>query len=141
MEFGGAPIVSLPVDELEFSRAAIEQWHAGIVRFPALVEATFGERVAARVGPAFVGYTDPKHLRLVSPTTTCQLTAQDEKAVNTLREACAVEEWEHGGSEFRPRRVSKAEANSLDRKVWTRRQRLINRCFREENGHYERTGS
>jgi predicted GNAT family acetyltransferase len=24
------------------------------------------------------------------------------KAVDTLREACAVEEWEHGGSEFRP---------------------------------------
>ena len=102
MEFGGAPIVSLPVDELESSRAAIEQWHAGIVRFPALVEAAFGKRVAARVGPAFVGYTDAKHFRLVSPTTTRQLTAQDEKAVNTLREACPVEEWEHGGSEFRP---------------------------------------
>src|SRR5580704_7907063 len=40
--------------------------------------------------------------RLVSLNTTRQLTAQDEKAVNTLREACAVEEWEHGGSEFRP---------------------------------------
>jgi hypothetical protein len=39
MEFGGAPVVSLPVDELESSRAAIEQWDAGIVRLPALVEA------------------------------------------------------------------------------------------------------
>ena len=27
MEFGGAPVVSLPVDELESTRAAIEQWH------------------------------------------------------------------------------------------------------------------
>lgn len=102
MEFGGAPIVSLPVDELESNRVAIEQWHAGIVRFPELVEAFFGQRVAARVGPAFVGYTDPKHFRQVSSGRTRGLTAQDEEAVNTLREACAVEEWEHGGSEFRP---------------------------------------
>jgi hypothetical protein len=101
MEFGGAPIVSLPADELESSRAAIEQWHAGIVRLPALVEAIFGERVAARVGPAYVGYTDLKHFRPVFLSATRGLTAQDEKAVKALREACAAEEWEHGGSEFR----------------------------------------
>jgi GNAT superfamily N-acetyltransferase len=102
MEFGGAPVVSLPVDELESSRAAIEQWHAGVVRLPALVEAIFGKRVGARVGPAYVGYTDLKHFRPVFLSTTRGLTAQDEKAVNTLRDACTVEEWEHGGSEFRP---------------------------------------
>jgi GNAT superfamily N-acetyltransferase len=102
MEFGGAPVVSLPVAQLESSRAAIGQWHAGVVRFPALVEVVFGERVAARVGPAFVGYTDLKHFRPVFLSTTRGLTAQDEKAVNALRDACTVEEWEHGGSEFRP---------------------------------------
>lgn len=29
-------------------------------------------------------------------------TARDEKAVDMLRAACAVEEWEAGGSKFRP---------------------------------------
>src|SRR6202035_5090785 len=70
MEFGGAPVVSLPVAQLESSLAEIGQWHAGIVRFPALVEALFGERVAARVGPAFVGYADLKHFRPVFLSTT-----------------------------------------------------------------------
>jgi GNAT superfamily N-acetyltransferase len=102
MEFGGAPIVSLPADELESNRTAIEQWHAGVVRLPTLVEAIFGERVAARVGPAYVGYTDFKHFRPVFLSTTRGLTAQDQKAVNVLRDSCTVEEWEHGGSEFRP---------------------------------------
>jgi GNAT superfamily N-acetyltransferase len=102
MEFGRAPIVSLPVDELESNRTAIKQWHAGVVRLPALVEAVFGERVAARVGPAYVGYTDSEHFRPVFPSTTRRLTALDGKAVKALCEACAVEEWEHGGSEFRP---------------------------------------
>ena len=106
MEFGGAPVVSLPVDELESSRAAIEQLHAGTVRKPALSEAIFGERVSARVGPAYVGYTDLKHFRPVSLSTTRGLTDQDEKAVDALREACSVEEWEHGGSEFRPKEMA-----------------------------------
>jgi GNAT superfamily N-acetyltransferase len=102
MEFGGAPIVSLPIDELESNRAAIEQWHAGVIRLPARVEAIFGDLVAARVGPAYVGYTDRKHFRPVSPSATRGLTAQDEKAVNALREACEVEAWQHGGSKFQP---------------------------------------
>jgi hypothetical protein len=42
MEFGGAPIVSLPIGEIEPYRAAIVQWQAGIVRMPALVEAVLG---------------------------------------------------------------------------------------------------
>jgi hypothetical protein len=102
MEFGGAPVLSLPVDELESNREAIEQWYAGVVRLPALVEAVFGERVAARVGPAYVGYTDLKHFLPVFLSTTRGLTDQDEKAVNALRDACTVEKWAHGGSEFRP---------------------------------------
>jgi hypothetical protein len=50
MEFGGAPIVSLPIGEIESYRAAIVQWQAGIVRMPALVEAVFGKRVVASRG-------------------------------------------------------------------------------------------
>jgi RimJ/RimL family protein N-acetyltransferase len=102
MEFGGAPIVSLPVSELESSRAAIEQWHAGVVRLPVLVEAIFRVPVAGRVGPAYVGYTDLKHFRPAFLSASRGLTAQDEREVNTLRDACTDEEWEHGGSEFQP---------------------------------------
>ena len=102
MEFGGAPIVSLPTGEVESYRAAIAQWQAGIVRMPAVVEAVFGKRVVASVGPAFVGYSDLKHFRPAFSSSTRQLTTQDEKAVDILRAACTVEEWEAGGSEFRP---------------------------------------
>ena len=102
MEFGGAPIVSLPIGEIEPHRAAIAQWQAGTVRTPALVEAVFGKRVVASIGPAFVGYSDLKHFRPSFSSSTRRLTAQDEKAVDLLRAACSVDEWEHGGSEFRP---------------------------------------
>ena len=57
---------------------------------------------AARVGPAYIGYTDRKHFRPVSLGTARWLTDDDEEAVHALRENCAVEEWEHGGSESRP---------------------------------------
>jgi RimJ/RimL family protein N-acetyltransferase len=108
MEFGGAPVVSMPLDESESSRAAIQQWRAGVVRRPALVQAIFGQRVTARVGPAYVGYTDRTHFRPVTLNTARWLTDQDEEAVNALREACAVEEWEHGGSGFRPTEMAGA---------------------------------
>ena len=103
MEFGGAPIVSLPIGEVEPYRAAIAQWKAGIVRMPALVEAVFHNRYHTfSRGPAFVGYSDQKHFRPSFSSSTRRLTAQDEKSVDRLRAACAVEEWEAGGSEFRP---------------------------------------
>ena len=64
MEFGGAPIVSLPIGELEAYHAAIAQWKAGVVRMPALVEAIFHNRYHTfSRGPAFVGYCDQKHFR------------------------------------------------------------------------------
>jgi RimJ/RimL family protein N-acetyltransferase len=70
---------------------------------PALVEAIFHKRYHTfSRGPAFVGYSDQKHFRPSFSSPTRQLTAQDEKAVETLRTACAVEDWEAGGSEFRP---------------------------------------
>jgi RimJ/RimL family protein N-acetyltransferase len=102
MEFGGSPVVSLPIGEVEPYRAAIARWEAGILRMPALVAAVFGKRVVAIIGPAFVGYSDRKHFRPSFSSSTRRLTAQDEKPVYMLRAACAVEEWEAGGSEFRP---------------------------------------
>ena len=65
MEFGGAPIVSLPIGGIEPYCAAIAQWRAGIVRMPALVEAVFGKRVVASIGPAFVGYSDLKRFQRI----------------------------------------------------------------------------
>jgi hypothetical protein len=102
MEFGGAPIVSLPLGEVEAYRATIAQWQAGVARMPALVEAVFGNRVIGTVGPAFVGYNDLKHFRPVSSPSTRPLTVEDKKAIDRLRAACTVEEWEAGGSEFKP---------------------------------------
>ena len=102
MEFGGAPIVSLPTGEVEAYRADIAHWQAGTVRMPALVEAIFRERVVESIGPAFIGYNDVKHFKSVSSGATRRLTPQDKKAVDMLRAACAAQEWEHGGSEFIP---------------------------------------
>jgi len=102
MEFGGAPVVSLPIGEIEAYRADIAHLQAGTLRMPALVAAIFGERVAESIGPAFIGYSDVKHFKSVSSGATRRLTPQDEKTVDMLRAACAVKEWEHGGSEFRP---------------------------------------
>jgi RimJ/RimL family protein N-acetyltransferase len=101
MEFGGAPVVSLPIGEVGPYHAAIAQWKAGVVRMPALIESVFGKRVVAIVGPAFVGYNDQKHFQPSFSCSTRRLTTQDEKAVEMFRAACAVEEWEAGGSEFR----------------------------------------
>jgi RimJ/RimL family protein N-acetyltransferase len=97
---------SLPADETASSRTAIKHWDAGVVRRPELVQAIFGERVATIVGPAYVGYTDRKHFRPVTLSTARWLNDEDEKAVHALRQACPVEEWEHGGSEFRPNEMA-----------------------------------
>ena len=86
MEFGGAPVVSLPVEGLESNRAAIEQWRAGVLRHPGLVEGVFGQRVAARVGPAYIGYTDRKHFRPVSLGTARSLTDDEEAGARSARE-------------------------------------------------------
>jgi GNAT superfamily N-acetyltransferase len=102
MEFGGAPIVSLPIDEVESYRQAVAQWRPGIVRTPAVVEAVFGKGVTGSIGPAFVGYSDLKHFRPVPAGAARPLTARDEKAVDTLRAACVIEDWNHGGNQFRP---------------------------------------
>jgi hypothetical protein len=101
MEFGGAPIVSLPIAEVELYRAAIAQWQAGIVRMPAFVEAVFGKRVVASVGPAFVGCSDLKHFRAAFSSSTRPLTARDENAIDILRAACAVEDLENRAIRFK----------------------------------------
>ena len=102
IEFGAAPVISLPADEVTVYRAAVSSWGPGVVRTPALVEAVFRERVAVIIGPAFIGYTDLTHFRPVSPGAARPLSPSDEQGVERLRDACTGEEWDHGGSEFRP---------------------------------------
>ena len=67
-----------------------------------LVQAVFGERVTAIIGPAFVGYSDSRHFRPVSSSEARLLLASDEAAIEMLHAACPVEDWEHGGSGYRP---------------------------------------
>ncbi len=102
MEFGAAPVISLPSDEVEFYHEAVARWRPGVVRMPSVVEAVFRKRVAAIVGPAFIGYCDLNQFRPVSCDEARPLVAGDEEAGKTLRAACEVREWEHGGSAFRP---------------------------------------
>jgi GNAT superfamily N-acetyltransferase len=116
MEFGGAPVISLPTQEVEFYRDAVAGWPPGVVRTPGLVQAVFGERVTAIIGLAFVGYTDSRHFRPVSSSEARLLLASDEAAIEMLHAACPVEGWEHGGSGYRPNAmigVSKGQAGRL----------------------------
>jgi RimJ/RimL family protein N-acetyltransferase len=102
MEFGAAPVISLPPDQMEFYREAVARWRPGVVRLPSVVEAVFGKPVAAIVGPAFIGYCDPNQFHPVSCDEARPLVAGDEETLETLRAACEVRAWEHGGSAFRP---------------------------------------
>lgn len=102
MEFGAAPVISLLPDEVEFYREAVARWRPGVVRMPSVVEVVFGKRVAAMVGPAFVGYCDANQFHPVSCGEVRPLVAGDEEPLETLRAACELRAWEHGGSAFRP---------------------------------------
>jgi RimJ/RimL family protein N-acetyltransferase len=104
-EFGAAPIVSLPANEVESYRDVIARWEPGVVRTPALVQAAFRERIVAIIGPAFIGYTDAKLFRQLGSGGARLLTNADREAVEILRNACLAEEWDHGGSTFRPKEM------------------------------------
>ena len=54
------------------------------------------------IGPAFIGYTDTKLFKQLASNEAQQLVNADRKAVEILRNSCPVEEWDDGGSEFRP---------------------------------------
>jgi RimJ/RimL family protein N-acetyltransferase len=65
-------------------------------------QSAFHDRIARIIGPAFIGYTDTKLFKKLAGGDARLLTDTDEKAVETLRNACPAEEWDHGGSAFRP---------------------------------------
>jgi ribosomal protein S18 acetylase RimI-like enzyme len=102
IEFGVAPIVSLPANEVESYREEIARWQPGVVRTPTVVQTAFRDRVEAVIGPAFIGYTDAKLFRQVTCGGARLLTNADWKELELLRYGCLAEEWDHGGSSFRP---------------------------------------
>jgi GNAT acetyltransferase len=102
IEFGAAPVVSLPPDEVESYRDVIAGWQPGVVRTAAIAQAAFHDRIARIIGPAFIGYTDTRLFKQLTCGDARLLTDADEKAVEILRNACQAEEWDHGGSDFRP---------------------------------------
>jgi ribosomal protein S18 acetylase RimI-like enzyme len=102
IEFGAAPIVSLPANEVESYRDLIARWQPGVVRTPAVAQAAFHERIASIIGPAFIGYTDTMLFKQPACGDARLLTNADGKAAKKLRSCCPAEEWDHGGSTFRP---------------------------------------
>jgi GNAT superfamily N-acetyltransferase len=106
IQFGGAPVVSLPANEIESYRHVVEAWPTGVVRSPSIVRAVSGERIKAVIGPAFIGYTDAKLFRPVNSVMTRLLLSTDEAAYEALRDACPAEDWDHGGTLFRPEEMA-----------------------------------
>ena len=100
MEFGAAPVISLPAEEIELYREKVLSWRPGVIRMPGVVKGVFGQRAERIVGPAFVGYTDSKHFRPVPSHEARPLNAGDERAVQLLRASCEIQDWEAGGSAF-----------------------------------------
>src|SRR5258707_14081569 len=102
IEFGAAPIVSLPANEVESYRDLIARWQPGVVRTPAVAQAAVHERIASIIGPAFIGYTDTMLFKQPACGDARLLTNADGKAAEKLRSCCPAEEWDHGGRPFRP---------------------------------------
>jgi hypothetical protein len=102
IEFGAAPLGSLPMDELESYRDVIARLQPGVVRTAAIAQAAFHDRIARIIGPAFIGYTDTRLFKPLTSGDAWLLTDSDEKALQILRNACPAEEWDHGGRDFRP---------------------------------------
>lgn len=100
--FGGAPLVSLPVDLLApFGQAAAEAASGGLVDDADRWRAVFGARVDRLVGPAAIAYADAGTFRGLSIDAEMRpLTEADRPSLDTLRDAMSAEEWEHGGGDY-----------------------------------------
>jgi GNAT superfamily N-acetyltransferase len=102
--FGGAPVVSLPVELLEpfaaaVAGAAADGWAEDEDRW----RAVFGERIQAIIGPAAVWCADAgtlRHAPAGAGVRTRVLGDADRPALDAFRSALSGQEWEHGGSEL-----------------------------------------
>lgn len=107
IQFGSAPIVSLPDNDVESYRHVVVGWQSGVVWQPSVIQTAFHERIEKIIGPAFIGYTDANLFRQ-GPTNSLvrAITDEDEEAFGILRDACPTEDWDHGGSTFRPEQMA-----------------------------------
>jgi FR47-like protein len=96
---GGAPLVSMPPHVFELLHASASSWSLQDVADPhALARLLFPlgpDAITAILGPAFLGYA-PTALPPGNDETS-QLDASQSELITQLREACPVENWEHGG--------------------------------------------
>lgn len=107
IQFGSAPIVSLPNNDVESYRHVAAGWQSGVVWQPSMVQTAFHGRIEAIIGPAFIGYTDARLFRQgLTNSLVRAVTYEDEEAFGILKDACPTEEWDHGGSTFRPEQMA-----------------------------------
>jgi len=57
------------------------------------------------IGPAFIGYTDTNLLKQLASNDARLLINADRQALETLCNSCLFEEWDNGGSQFRPNKT------------------------------------
>ena len=108
VEFGGAPLVSLPASLVNELGPRMGTWESATIHDPSkAIEAAaiaFGTRAHEVIGPAYLGYADDGTLgtgcRCADGVLVRLLSASDVLAVEALRDACTPREWEHGGSEL-----------------------------------------
>lgn len=99
-------LISTPPDRLDALRPKLEALRpAAINDVPALRE-RIGEPTGEEMGPLFIGYTDARTFVTPAPTEGVRLlTEADRPALETLRAASSVSDWEYGGCDFSERPV------------------------------------
>lgn len=96
---GAACIVSVPAPEVAEATEALRACvPADVYGHDALAHA-FAPRVAAIIGPAWLGYTNTANVHPADLTGTRRLTKHDMAALHTLELACDQTEWEHSSIE------------------------------------------
>jgi GNAT superfamily N-acetyltransferase len=99
LALSGSPLISLPPSVYEQLGGAALGWTASMVADAAYLMQALGPYQARRViGPAIIGYTTQAPPR--GSASARRLTDSDLLALANLRNKCAVEEWQHGGSDL-----------------------------------------
>lgn len=103
MAFGGAPpVASVPLPLLRMASVGAARWTAHSIHDPEAISSVLGIRAGEIIGPAAVSYGDSGTLTPMRAAAGVRLLdasdRQDVAAVETLRQGCPDDDWEHGGS-------------------------------------------
>ena len=100
--FGGAPLVSLPMDLLvPLGQAVAEAASQGLEEDADRWRAVLGGRVDRLVGPAAIAYADAGTFRGLSIAAEMRpLAEKDRPALDALRDSMPAEAWDEGGGEY-----------------------------------------